>query len=198
MFNDFKAGDKVWHNNKSAIVLEAKPSIMGKEYIIAYEDGSSGGNPSTVQPWSVISLADAVEKGYTKPKEEKPKKDLGNFKEGLYNADEVAILIGGKFSVMKFNGIKDTEEFKALDPMMQFSMGILANTAFKFEDGTFAQKALAGGYGLWRDYEVSGNQLTLNDQKETITLALLADGRIQRKTADGTGQEIHITYKLEE
>jgi len=55
-----------------------------------------------------------------------------------------------------------------------------------------------GGWGLWREYDVKGNVITMPDQKEIITMSLLKDGRIQHKTADGTGQEIFITYKMEE
>jgi len=178
-------------------VVGTKPSVFGKEYMIAYLDGSSGDTPTEIQPWTVVSLAEAEEKGWTKPPEEKPKKDLGNFVEGTYVADEIALLIDGEFNVMKFEGIKDNSNFKKLDDMLQFAVGMLSATAYNFDDGEYAQKALMGGYGLWREYEVDGDKIIMPDQKETITMSLLKDGRIQHKTASGMGQELFITYVKE-
>jgi len=196
MFNDFKDGDKVWVNNKEAIIVGTKPSLFGKDYLIGYMDGSLQ-EPLLVQGYSVLSLEKAKEMGLVKTvqeqQQEKPKKDLGNFVEGVYLADEVALLMNGQFTIMKFDGIENNADFKKLDEMMQLAVGMLSKTGYKFEDGKYSAKAIMGGYGLWRDYEVKGDTLTLPDQKGTITLNL-KDGKLQQKSVDGTGQEIFITY----
>ena len=130
--------------------------------------------------------------------QEKPKKDIGNFVEGKYLADEIAILMNGEFTTMKFENIESNPQFKKLDEKLQMVVGMISKTIYEFNDGKYSQKALMGGWGLWREYDVKGNVITMPDQKEIITMSLLKDGRIQHKTADGTGQEIFITYKMEE
>jgi len=219
MFNDFNGGDYVWVNGKKAIVKQTFPSIMGKEYLVEYY--ADGHTTERVQPWFVMSREQAIDKGYWKSKgvieaEAKAaemekvewKVKLGNFVEGTYKADELVILVidtgkfptelmHGSYFMMKLTDVKSNPHFEQLDQMMQFTIGMLAATEYYFEDGKYAQKALMGGTGLWREYDINGDKLTLPDQKGTIEMALQKDGRLQQKTLDGTGQEMFIYYKKE-
>ena len=170
MMNDYKVGEIVWANNKRAVVKETFASIFGKEYLLEYDDKTT----ARVQPWFVISYADALEKGYAKTDEEaarlaqeKAAKDaarklaLGDFMEGEYQAVEFGL---GGFRA-PISDINNMEAFKSLDPILMMGLAITAQGCFLFEEGQWAQKPLSGGYGLMRDYELKDGSFILTDNQ---------------------------------
>jgi len=156
--NDFKDGDKVWANNKPAIVLSTYPSLFGKEYLLGFEDGTS----QRVQPWGVISIEKAMEMGLSQPAPEKAKKDLGDFVEGRYLPDQFTL---AGFAD-KCSNFANCAILKTLDEVSVLAVAALVQGGFDFYDnGYYKEKSLMGGWtgGVSKEYDLEKKKFTLKN-----------------------------------
>ena len=156
--NDFKDGDKVWVNNKPALVLSTHPSLFGKEYNVAFEDGTS----QRVQPWGVLSIEKAMEMGLTQPAPERPKKDLGDFIEGKYLPDQFTL---AGFAD-KCSNIENCPILKTIDETSVLVVSALVQGGWEFYDnGFYKAKSLMGGWtgGVAKEYDLEKRNFTLKD-----------------------------------
>jgi len=196
--NDFKDGDKVWVNNKPAIVLSTLPSLFGKEYNVAFEDGTS----QKVQPWGVLSIEKAMEMGLTQPPLERPKKDIGDFVEGRYLPDEFTL---AGFAD-KCSNIENCPILKTIDETSVLLVGVLVKGGYEFYDGgLYRAKSLMGGWdsGRQTEYDIAKGKITLHDPqsksgvKDNTKLTWEKPHVVETADIPQVG-ELKIYYKREE